>query len=164
MASRSLDSGLFFLHSGSYRPALLLSRLVSSHKARCVVLFVAFCIHTLGLALMPSIPQLWYAVLPLSLTRVGEGLYGSMIVSLLSYIVDRRSYQYSIIYSVYLISFTSALGISPIVCGYLVRVIGVQYLYLMWAGITLITAFPTIFMWNVGVRQVTLTESSALLH
>ena len=113
---------------------------------------------------MPYIPQVWYALLPLSLTRVGEGLYGSMVVSLLSYIVDRRSYQYSIMYSVFLISFTCAIGISPIVCGYLVRVIGFQYLYLMWAGITLITAFPTIFMWNVREKQVRLTESSALVE
>ena len=115
-------------------------------------MFVAFCIQTLGLASMPYISNLWYALLSFSLIRVGEGLFGNMFVSLLSYIVDRRSYKYSIIYSVFVISYTSAMGISPIVSGYLVQVIGFQYLYLMWAGITLITAFPTIFMRNVGVR------------
>ena len=60
---------------------LVLSCLISGHTARCVVLFVAFCIHTLGLVLMPYIPQVWYALLPLSLTRVGEGMYGSMVIS-----------------------------------------------------------------------------------
>ena len=158
--------GLFYTVAAASEATVqtIATHLVGGHQSRCVILFTAFCFHTVGLATMPFIPNSWLAIVPLSLVRIGEGLYGTMITSLLSYIADKRGYQYNIVYSGFVLTYTSAIGISPIVCGYLVPVVGFQTLYLMWAGIALVSAFPTVIMNNVRAREASPTESLTLIR
>ena len=143
---------------------LIASKFVQTHEGRFRVILLAFSCHTIGLVCVIVDWNVWAYVVPIAMIRVGEGLMGAMVTSLLAYISDVRLLSpYSAVYAVYCTTFTAALALSPIGGGYLVPYIGVKALYLSMSGITFLALLLSLALRKVPIKDESLEELSELI-
>lgn len=129
---------------------LVVTIMVKTHHDRCTTITASFMIAAIGLFIFPFVPNVWVAIVPLSLVRIAEGIFGGMCTSLYSYLADRRcSGDYNHLYAVLTMTYSSAFGLAPLINGYFLPWTGFRVLYIANGVIVLVTMFPTLFLWKL---------------
>ena len=137
---------------------------VQTHGGRVGVISLSFTCQTIGVICVIFDWNVWVYLVPIALIRVGEGLLGGMVTSLLAYISDVRLLKpYNAVYAVYCATMCAAMAVSPICAGYLVPHIGFHALCLSTAGITFLALLLSLTLINVPAKQETLEEDSELI-
>ena len=143
---------------------LIATKFVQTLEGRFRVFFFGFVCQTIGLVCLGVDWNVWVYLFPIALIRIGEGVTGAMVPSLLAHISDVRLLKpYSAVYAIYCAAFTTALAVSPICGGYLLPHIGFKTLCLCTAGVTFLALLLSLALRNVPVEEETPQEDTDLI-
>ena len=131
--------------------------MVTTPGGRARVVSLALLSFTLGLCLFVVVEPTDHFLAfgpPLVLLRIGTGVFGALVTSLMAYINDVRNFNsYNRVYLLFTASFTFACGMEPAVAGYIIPLVGFKALCLGLGGVSGLAGLSTLAFWNLRPKE-----------